>query len=179
MKKIFISIVIIAAMLMTFAGSVFAASSAEALELPNLKIIVDGQQVKCENTPILVQSNTLLPLREMASILGVPNDDEHIIYNGTEKSVTILNEQTKIVVYIGKLEAYVNDEPYTLKAAPIIYGKGYTYVPFRFIAEALGKKVLWDGSTQTILICDTDKFDSIKSIIAKSNEASGKQINIR
>ncbi len=174
MKKTLLSLVIIAAMLMTSVGSVFAASSEEALELPNLKIIVDGKQVKCENIPILVQSNTLLPLREMAAILGVPNDDEHIIYNNSDKSVTILNGQTKIVVYIGKLEAYVNDEPYMLKVAPIIYGKGYTYIPFRFIAEALGKKVLWDGSASAILICDTDKFDNIKTILTKSNEASEK-----
>lgn len=174
MKRMLVSIVIIAAMLMTSTGLVFAAPSDEAMELPNLKIIVDGKQVKCENIPILVQSNTLLPLREMASILGVPNDDEHIIYNNNDKSVTILNGQTKIVVYIGKLDAFVNDEPYKLKVAPVIYGKGYTYIPFRFIAESLGKKVLWDGSADAILICDIDKFNNIKEIITKSNEAAEK-----
>lgn len=171
MKKFFVSLVLIAAMFMTLIGSVFAATSAEILELPNLKIIVDGKQAKCENTPILVQNNTLLPLREMATLLGVPNDDEHIIYNNNDKSVTILSGQTKIVVYIGKLDAFVNDEPYEQKVAPIIYGKGYTYIPFRFIAESLGKKVLWDGSTNAILIYDVDKFESIKAIMTKSNEA--------
>lgn len=174
MKKIFVSLVIIAAILMTFTGSLFASSSAEAVELPNLKIIVDGKQVKYENTPILVQGNTLLPLREMAAILGVPNDDEHIVYNNNDKSVTIFDGQTKIVAYIGKIDAFVNDEPYKLKVAPVIYGKGYTYVPFRFIAEALGKKVLWDGSADAILICDADRFDNIKAIMTKSNEVSEK-----
>jgi hypothetical protein len=174
MKKIIVSLIIMAAILMTFTGSLFASSSEEAVELPNLKIIVDGKLVKCENTPILVQGNTLLPLREMAAILGVPNDDEHIIYNNIEKSVTIINGQTKIVVYIGRLDAFVNDELYELKVSPVIYGKGYTYIPFRFIAEALGKKVLWDGSADAILICDADKFDNIKAIMTKSNEASEK-----
>lgn len=174
MKRIFTSIVIIAVMLMTFTFPVFAASSAEVLELPNLKIIIDGKQVKCENTPLLVQGNTMLPLREMASILGVPNDDEHIVYSHKDKSVTILNGETKIVVYIGKLDAYVNDEPYELNVAPIIYGKGYTYVPFRFVAESLGKKVFWDGSANAVLICDADKFDNVKTIMTKYTEAMEK-----
>jgi hypothetical protein len=39
---------------------------------------------------------------------------------------------------------------------PFIYN-GSTYVPLRFVAEALGQPVNWDNNTQTVLIGETDQ----------------------
>jgi hypothetical protein len=167
MRKTLASLAILVAMVIIFTSSAFAASPGKIIEAPDLKIVVDGKTVVCKNVPIILNDSTLLPLRELAVMLGVQNDDQHIIYEPSNKSVTILKDNTKIVVYIGKLNAYVNDEPRTLAAIPVIYKKDITYIPFKFVAEALGKKVIWDGPSKTILLCDAVKFDNVKGIMDK------------
>ncbi len=174
-----------------FTGSAFAEGTAQALQtdqtaqttqlvqapkpivVPDIKIIMDGEITKFDKVPLSVSNSTLLPLRELLVKLGVPNDDEHIIYNGTEKSVTVWDGQTKIYLLINQKEAFVDDKPITLNAAPILY-QNSTYIPLRFVAEALNRKVIWDGSMKAAFICDESKYDSIKQLLDKSNEESAK-----
>ncbi|MFJ6264598.1 stalk domain-containing protein [Lysinibacillus xylanilyticus] len=42
--------------------------------------------------------------------------------------------------------------------------EGTTYVPLRFIAESLGKKVKWDGKSKSVYIGDVPKFISLKDV---------------
>lgn len=52
---------------------------------------------------------------------------------------------------IGKIEAKVNKSVNKLDApAKIVNGR--TLVPLRFVSEALGAEVTWDGKTKTIYI---------------------------
>lgn len=157
-------------------GSAFAAEAIEVpkpIEVPEIKIIMDGKLEKFEKMPISVNNSTLLPLRELLVKLGVSNDDEHIIYNHDEKSVTVWDGQTKIYLLIGQKEAFVNDESILLNAAPVLYNNS-TYIPPRFVAETMGKKVVWDGRTRAAFICDADKFDNIKQILDKSDKEMAK-----
>lgn len=184
--KTSISVVLVLAFLLT--ANVFAAASqqttqpAQAVqtvqapkptEVPDIKIIMDGEITKFEKVPVSVSNSTLLPLRELLVKLGVPNDNEHIIYNNTEKSVTVWDDQTKIYLLIGQKEAFVDDKPITLNAAPILY-QNSTYIPLRFVAEALNRKVIWEGSMKAAFICDAAKYDSIKLLLDKSNQESSK-----
>lgn len=45
-------------------------------------------------------------------------------------------------LYVDSIEAYIGDEAHTLDAAPFIENQR-TYVPFRFVGEALGAHVDW------------------------------------
>ena len=57
----------------------------------------------------------------------------------------------------------------------MIYSKNNrTYIPARFVAESLGKVVMWDASTTSVLITDEDKFNEVKDILGKSKEAMAK-----
>ncbi|MGI6668868.1 MAG: DUF6612 family protein [Acetivibrionales bacterium] len=157
-------------------GSVFAAETVQApnpVEVPDIRIVMDGRLERFEKVPVSVNNSTMLPFRELLVKLGVPNDDGHIIYNHDKKSVTVWYGQTKIYLLIGQNEAFVNDEPISLNAAPILY-KGSTYVPLRFLAETMGKKVIWDGETRTVRICDAEKYENVKKILDKSAEESAK-----
>jgi hypothetical protein len=59
--------------------------------------------------------------------------------------------EMKIELQIGSKTAYVNGKKHTLEKAPITYN-GRTMIPLRFVSEALGAKVAWDGKTQSITI---------------------------
>lgn len=55
----------------------------------------------------------------------------------------------QLVLYIGKKEALINEEPVSLDAAPQIVD-GSTMLPLRFIGENLKAKVDWDNRTKTV-----------------------------
>ena len=149
-----------------------AAVKTNTLELSNIKIVMDGRLTKFNDVPVSVASNTLLPLREMLVKLGVPNDDEHIKYNNEEKSVTVSYEGVSIYLSVGSKTAYVDSEPILLNVAPLLYSKNQKiYIPFRFVAEAIGKKVVWDGSSRTIYVCSEASYDNVRTILKKSDEA--------
>ncbi len=173
MKKLLSFILAVVILTAAMTGTAFGAEATTAKEAPDIKIIMDGKLTKFSNVPVSINGSNLLPLRELLVNLGVPNDDDHIIYKSADKSITIIYGQTKIQLKIGDKTAYVNDKPLTLNAEPILY-KNSTYIPIRFVAEALGKKVVWDGSTRTILVCDTDKFEAIQQLLIKSNESEEK-----
>ena len=72
--------------------------------------------------------------------------------NETVKDLIVnkVNE-TVITLQIGSKEAYIGDKSTELDAAPIIEN-GTTLVPLRFISEAFGANVEWNGALKVITI---------------------------
>ena len=79
-------------------------------------------------------------------------------WNGKEKKVTIKNVKVEIILYIGQSDIIVNGQTHTMDTAAILENSR-TYVPIRYVAEALGAKVGWEGATRTVVIT-TDKGKS-------------------
>jgi len=157
--------------------SLVNAASVNITEAPDIKIVIDGNITENTNVPLIINDRTMLPLREVLVKLGVQNDNQHIIWNDKERSITIIKDDVKVNLKVGSTAAYVNNTEITLDAAPVIYEKNnYTYIPVRFVAQALGKAVVWDNYTRSVLIKDQKDFDEIKSILNNVNEA-GKSFN--
>lgn len=173
MKRLLLSLFLIVSIILTSTGVVFASAAVKITEVPDIKIIMEGKLTKYTDVPLMIQGRTMLPLRELLVNLGVPNDDEHIIWNNQEKSVTVIKGDTRIYLAEGNKTAYVNDESFELDVAPIIY-KMRTYIPLRFVAEALDMKVVWEGKSQAVFLCDSAKYESIKEILQKYDEAMQK-----
>lgn len=57
----------------------------------------------------------------------------------------------QVRLVIGSREAVIDGKQVQLAVAPMV-SKGTTLVPLRFISEAFGQDVSWDGSTKTITI---------------------------
>lgn len=65
------------------------------------------------------------------------------------------NPVSKIIsLTVGKEGAVVNGKNYLLDAKPFIDSSARTLVPLRFISEAIGASVFWDGQKRTITIRD-------------------------
>jgi hypothetical protein len=170
MKKIIPAIVMTILVFFACQSAVYSRDYIE--ETPNLKVIINGELQKYTDVPLSVSQRTMLPLRELLTQLGVQNDDEHIIWNNTEKSITIFKDDIKIYLKVGDTTAYVNDLPITLDTPPFGYIKNQrVYIPARFVAQALGKIVVWDGTTKTVLIRDEDAFNRMKGILEKTASA--------
>ncbi|MCX7920581.1 MAG: copper amine oxidase N-terminal domain-containing protein [Clostridia bacterium] len=169
MKKLFLACAIIA-MTLAFNVSLSYAATNKVTEKPNIKINIDGEIGQYKDVPIVVNGRTMLPLVELLVNLGVQKDSEHIIWNSKERSITINKDTQKIVLKVDNKSATVNDKAVSLDVAPVIY-KSKTYIPAGFVAQALGKKVVWDGTSSMVLIRDIEEFNNIKELLGKINTA--------
>ena len=147
MKK-FVSLLL--ATLVAFSGiAVFAA---------NTEIIINGQKaVIAEGMGKIVKKDnrTFVPVRFLLEYLDfkVEWDDE------TQTAVGINNNGESFFVQIGNKTLFYfkedgrNQEIKEMDVAPFLDTKeGRTYVPLRFLAEAMGYLVGWDGKTETVTL---------------------------
>lgn len=160
-----LSFVLVFAMLTALCSgflSVGAAAANTITEAPDVKIIIAGEQKTYEQVPLIINGSTFLPLRALASSLGIPNDDQHIIWNQAEKSVALKSADNSRTIYlsIGSLEGKINGSPHVLNAAPVLY-KNSTYIPLRFVADALDMTVLWDAPERCVYIRDAVEYEEI------------------
>ncbi|KNY29150.1 copper amine oxidase N-terminal domain-containing protein [Pseudobacteroides cellulosolvens] len=152
-----------------FASASFAADSIK--ESPKIKIIIDGKVNKYSKAPINYKGRTMLPFREVSVNLGVKNDNDHIAWNGNDRSIALKKDDVNVSLKIGSNKATVNSVEQTLDVEPVLYN-GNTYIPARFVSQAFGKKVVWDQASNSVMIREEEEFNKVKSILEKSNEAT-------
>jgi len=114
-----------------------------------IPIYIQGKQVKPDTPPILQNNRTFVPIRYIAESFGAK-----VNWNEQAQRVTIDSGNTHIVLHIGNRIAQKNGTDIELDVAPFLKNDR-TYVPLRFISEALGHYVDWDATEQAVYI-DTD-----------------------
>jgi hypothetical protein len=110
---------------------------------------VNGTKVESDVSAVLVNGSTMLPLRAVSNALGIKN--EEIQWNQGSKSIEIRSGGKYIFLAVGATGALLDDSMITLNTAPYIEN-GTTLVPVRFVSEALGATVSWDGASKTVTI---------------------------
>lgn len=110
----------------------------------NINVIVDNE--KLEVNGISENGTTLLPLRVTFESLGAK-----VYWNQAEQKITGVKGDVVIVLKLDNKIATINNHELPLDVPPKLI-KGNTYVPVRFIAEALGADVIWNNSTKTVSI---------------------------
>ncbi|MCM1566081.1 MAG: stalk domain-containing protein [Dehalobacter sp.] len=119
------------------------------------QVILDGQNLSFDVPPTIENGSTLLPLRVIFEALGAD-----VQWDGATQTVTANKSGTEIRLIIGGV-AYKNGQEVQLSVpAKIIDGR--TMVPLRFVSEAFGCQVSWDGATQTITISSISGTGLIK-----------------
>lgn len=109
-----------------------------------VNIVVDGNKLFLEQPVITLYNHTLIPLRDISAAL-----DAKVRYDEPSKTIFINKDGMRVIVALGSLRSYINNQPYILQLEPqLINGK--TYVPLRFVSEALGAQVVYEKTTQTI-----------------------------
>ena len=106
----------------------------------------DGATYTLDVPPMILAGSTFVPMRFIGERLSA-----EITWVASEKKVIYKLGKTIVEIWIGKKEAKVNGAEYKLASPPVIVS-GKTLVPLRFVAEALGAKVTWQGETKTIII---------------------------
>ena len=165
---------------LTYAG----ADSNKTFE-PGTVPVVEGVGVKLNGNylysdvpPTVVNDRTLVPMRAIFEALNA-----EVTWDGTTNTAQAKNSYTSIQLTEGQTQAFINDQPYELDVPAQIINDRFL-VPIRFVSEALGATVTWDGFSDCVNITarvETKKWDipdqvEIKSAVQSGDDGEGNTI---
>lgn len=145
---------IVAAVCIAFVCWSGQARAAEAQE--PIKVFVDLQRISFEVNPLLEEGTTLVQLRPLFEAMGLT-----LAWNEEKRLVTGRKEGQTIQLTIDEKVAYINGQPVELERAATIMD-GNTLVPLRFIGEATGAYVAWDGVYREITVLSEQLMNTLK-----------------
>jgi len=114
-----------------------------------IPIYIHGKQVVPDTPPILQNNRTFVPIRYIAESFGAK-----VNWNEQLQQVTIDSGNTHIVLRIGDTNISRNGNNMQLDVAPFIRNDR-TYVPLRFVSEALGhyvRSLRINGATSSCIL---------------------------
>ena len=117
-----------------------------------IKVTVEGKEVAwTDAVPFIKDGRTLVPLRPIANAM-----DLEVNWYSSLNQAYFNDGQNTVVFELGKKEyRYYNTKGVDTKKsmdAAAISVDGRTYAPAKYLAEAFGYNVGWNGSTSTVII---------------------------
>ena len=128
--------------IMVLALFVFLGLLAQAQEPMDVNVVINNKALAKDPPPLKVAGQVLLPLRSVFNAMGAEVRYEN-------KIITATRGQKKVVMSPNVKEATINGQEVSLEVPPMVFA-GSTYVPLRFVAQALGDSVSFDSKTNTI-----------------------------
>ncbi|MDP4133074.1 MAG: stalk domain-containing protein [Bacillota bacterium] len=116
------------------------------LKIGDDKATINGESKGLNAPPVITGGCTMVPVRFVSEALGA-----YVGWTQSAQTVSIALSGNILKLPIGSFKAYVNGRELAL-SAPAVIINGYTMVPVRFVSEALGAQVFWNGETQTVSI---------------------------
>ncbi|NOU84532.1 hypothetical protein GC102_01895 [Paenibacillus sp. LMG 31460] len=110
------------------------------------RLIIDGKERFFPQRPEIINDRTFVPLRSIFEAMNAK-----VVWNQETQTVTAVKGNRTIGLTLDSEKALLNGKKIQLDAPPILY-QGSTYVPLRFVGEALGATVIWEDATRTIQI---------------------------
>lgn len=99
--------------------------------------------------PYVKNDRTYVPVRYLAYSLGV--EENGVTWDGQTRKVGITKDDTEIALIIGSPVMLVNQKPVRMDVSPEITNDR-TFLPARWVAEALGAEVEWDDTNKQAII---------------------------
>ncbi len=119
--------------------------------VPEIKFTLGDSKIPAEQAPTMINNRVLVPLRHLADSLGAT-----VSWDDSIKKATVNKGDITIEMIIGDTAITVNGTKNQMDSSPVIIN-GRTYLPARYVAEALGYSASWDSSSKSVIICANPK----------------------
>lgn len=117
-----------------------------------IKVIINDCQQSFTPSPIIQNGSTLVPMRAFFEALGA-----EIQWDNTRKTVIATRNNIVVELTINQKTVRINNNIVSLSVPGKIIN-GNTFIPLRFVGEALGDSVNWNSQSSTITITSTVKI---------------------
>ncbi|UUZ81480.1 hypothetical protein LJK88_43735 [Paenibacillus sp. P26] len=111
-----------------------------------ISLWLNGQQAALQYKLIMQDGRVMISLREIFEMLGA-----QVTWNKENQQITVEKNNKKMVMQIGSKQAYINGVSVISDTAPALMDD-VTYVPIRYVSEALGSQVEWDDANRIVRI---------------------------
>ena len=108
--------------------------------------MINGKLQSMDQSPILKGNRTMVPLRGIFESLGA-----QVHFDQKTGRITVTKEKLNIILKINSKSVDFNGKIKTIDV-PAFTENDRTMVPLRFISEAIGADVKWDGKQNTVFI---------------------------
>lgn len=114
-------------------------------------VLINGkeQTYQMDTAAFTQNQRTMIPVKFVAQALGVSEDN--VVWNGTAKTATFFKGDRVCVLTAGSNIMNVNGAEVVMDSAAFVKDKRI-FVPIKYVANALGCSVEWDGTTKTVTI---------------------------
>lgn len=145
LKLIFVLVAVLS-FITIFSMETFAAA-------PSISIVVNNNKLNFPDAKPFVDKNgrTQTPAKYIGEALGAT-----VVWNGKEQKAVFTFSDTQLVLYIGKKDYTLNGQTKQMDTTAVLKD-GRTFVPAKYIAEAFGATIKWDGETNTVYVDRTLK----------------------
>ena len=131
-----------------------AVVSTAALAQQDIRIRLNGELVEMDAKPFIENDRVLVPLRgvfkKMGAIVEWIQEEQAVVVSGDSLTVRlIVGRDSAEVVRLGGAEPVTETVRLDVPARIV---EGRTFIPVRFVAEALGADVTWDDAHRTVVI---------------------------
>lgn len=136
-----------------------------------ITVLVNGESISFSQAPTLLEGNTVVQFRPLFEKFGL-----EVGWDLETRTVTGKKDRLLIELTIGSRIAKVNGRQFELPVAPELMD-GNTMIPLRFVGEATGRKVTWDGPSSTVRIQNTITSYNLDLIFSSDTTYEGDLVN--
>lgn len=116
----------------------------------NISVQLDGRSLQFDQPPAMIGGRLLVPLRGIFEALQAD-----VVYDAPTRSIQATKGSRVVQLQLGSRTAIIDGRTTYLDVPADTVG-GRTMVPLRFVSEALGADVKWEGATKTVRLSSTE-----------------------
>lgn len=123
----------------------------------NISLKINGTDAEFDVMPQIIDGRTMVPVRAIFEAVGA-----EVTWDNGTKTVTGVKDNTTVKMTVNSNSETINGKTVEMDASPQIID-GRTLAPARYVAEAFGCSVEWDGVNKVVSIATskTAKSDDV------------------
>lgn len=162
MRKLFLILLII---LLLLPGISFAGRE-------DIKLKINGEYITSDVSPFIHQDRTYVPVRFVGENLGMKVSYEYIDLGPGEDLFVTMKDPDGRIFELGIRGVYVDGINFNSDELldSYITVKDRTFVPIRFVADALHMDVYWDQETRTVELVTNREPEEFRLMVKKGSD---------